>query len=238
MISVTVFLIREFAIASSAFRQPFYVFIFIFTVSFNIAVSISAVAYSGLLSADGEVVFYLIVLRYYTLVVGAWNTAVCFNRVTAIVFPLKYSKMWTRTSTSFLIFAFLAYPFAFQIPFLLNDCWFSMLTKSCVEYQVLHMYIVAVSVIVNALLGMFLIIIALGIARYNGKMASQALEIKLILQTLATSIMLLCVGVTKMISMQKFYEGNMSLHQLLALIGSIFLALYSHVVIGGLFLAR
>uniref|UniRef100_A0A7E4ZU90 Serpentine receptor class gamma n=1 Tax=Panagrellus redivivus TaxID=6233 RepID=A0A7E4ZU90_PANRE len=217
--------------------QPFYVFILLFCLCYIILTSLAAVAYSGLLSFDIERAYYLIVIRFYTLFAGSWNTAVCFNRFTAIIWPLKYEQIWTQFMTTIVTFFILAYAMIFQAMFLQNPCWYSTSTMECVEYQVFSTYVVAISVILHALLGLFLIMGALGIARWKGILASQNVETKLILQTLATTTSLMCVGATKFIAMRKFYDGQIELHLITAQIGNIILALYSYVVIGGLFLA-
>uniref|UniRef100_A0A7E4WC41 G_PROTEIN_RECEP_F1_2 domain-containing protein n=1 Tax=Panagrellus redivivus TaxID=6233 RepID=A0A7E4WC41_PANRE len=237
MISVTIFLAREFRNVHSVFRQSFYVFVFIFTLCYNVAALAWAVAYLNILSSEIEIAYNLIILRYYTLVVGSWNTAVCVNRVTAIISPVKHSTIWSKTTTTIAAACLLAYPIIFQTPFLQNSCWKTVASSMCLEYQVLNMYVVAVSVIAHALLGLLLITMALAFARCKGWLATQSAETKLIAQTLMTSLLLMCVGITKMVSMLKFYDGNMALHQELALVGTILLAMYSYIVVGGLFLA-
>uniref|UniRef100_A0A7E4UWX8 Serpentine receptor class gamma n=1 Tax=Panagrellus redivivus TaxID=6233 RepID=A0A7E4UWX8_PANRE len=182
-------------------------------------------------------VYNLMILRYYTLVVGIWNTGVCLNRVTAIAMPFKHGMIWSRAMTTVFAILFFVYPLAFQTPFMQNPCWKSVSTSECMAYQNLNMYIIAMSVIGHAVVGVVSITMALAYARYRGWLAARSAERKLILQTLVTSLLLICVGTAKMMAMQDYFYGNFVRHEILSSIGTILLASYTCAVIGGLFLA-
>uniref|UniRef100_A0A7E4W6E5 Serpentine receptor class gamma n=1 Tax=Panagrellus redivivus TaxID=6233 RepID=A0A7E4W6E5_PANRE len=234
---IIIFLINEFRLPTSPLQNPFYVFIFLFTIYYNFVALGWAINYTGFVPFEMKRVYNLLILRYYTLVVGIWNTGVCLNRVTAIAMPFKHGMVWSRAMTTVFAVLFFVYPLAFQTPFMQNRCWKSVSTSECMAFHNLNMYIIAMSVIGHAVLGVLLITMALVYARYRGWLAARSAERKLILQTLVTSLLLICVGTTKMLAMQNYFYGNFVRHQILSSIGTILLALYTCVVIGGLFFA-
>lgn len=194
--SVILFFIVNFCKHKSRFRQPYFL-IYVIGCIVDIIPKIL-----GILSTYSSIYIIFAYPKYgfdwYNKnFVTFWNLLLAFNRFTAILFSVRYSKIWSKRNTALICIFLVVYPFLIH-SFNYKNMWCRLTYLTCLKaktvtvytkFEEIYGYASDVSFVLFAtLFGSFAAVYLL----IKNKMSTKNSEKVLLIQSLTSSIFLIC----------------------------------------------
>ena len=236
MLLMTIFLFFEFCSPKSRLRTSYFFIIFYASTLYVLTLA-SWKIYSKLGAPDKQSGGALIRLWYYSFEIGCWNTFVTFNRMSMLIFPEKYDKLWRKKFTVLYLLICALYPFILDFPWFLEN-WKNGFQKSktMIPFIILSQRKASFSTVIHALLSLGMIVASIIITRKRGSVAVSKVEIRLMFQTVFGSTLLILFSTAQIISI--YFENARTLFFILNGSSDLFFAVYYYPIICVLLIAR
>ncbi|KAE9551885.1 hypothetical protein FO519_004907 [Halicephalobus sp. NKZ332] len=133
-------------------------------------------------------------LWYSYLHLGFWNTVLAFNRLTALMIPTKYKKIWNPITVTIIItlntiFPFLINGYSFSNPY----CRLFLYSPTCIDFLTANQYFISISNFFQALCSFIFGILSFVFlqSRLQNSVKPSNLDKSLLVQSFFSSIFLI-----------------------------------------------
>uniref|UniRef100_A0A914QJ06 Serpentine receptor class gamma n=1 Tax=Panagrolaimus davidi TaxID=227884 RepID=A0A914QJ06_9BILA len=132
-----------------------------------------------------------IIQWYAKLFVGFWNTVLVLNRLTALLWWNRHSKIWDGKAFIVIIIILLAYPFIVNGYSFGNPCLLEIEEDECTEFMAQSQNFMAIVNSANAIISLFVGLFTAFSARFSlsDAKSSQKYEKQLLIQSIISSFL-------------------------------------------------